>query len=214
MLAQILLLALALSIDALGVGISYGLRRMRVHPVSLVILLSLSMLFSFLAVLAGRGLAALLPPLVSQLLGALVLVAIGVWVIVGAGKERKKPESTPKEGGTICRFIIRSLGLTIEIIRNPVSCDFDRSERIEPLEAVYLGIALSVDALGAGIGTAVAGINSYLIPVAVGVMQLLLLMAGLLLGRKAATAGKIGDRVWNMMSGSLLIVLAVLRLVF
>ena len=49
---------------------------------------------------------------------------------------------------------IRSLGVVIHILKKPTRADFDRSGIITGLEALFLGVALSLDAFGAGIGAA------------------------------------------------------------
>ena len=61
---------------------------------------------------------------------------------------------------------------------NSFSCDFDRSKAIETAEALYLGAALSVDSFGAGVSSAVSGMNSILVPILAGLMQMLFLWGG------------------------------------
>ena len=42
-------------------------------------------------------------------------------------------------------FFIEFLGITIKIIKNPISSDLNNSNVIEPKEALFLSLALSLD---------------------------------------------------------------------
>ena len=59
----------------------------------------------------------------------------------------------------IFNFEIKSLGVVISILQKPTDVDFDKSGTINGVEALVLGIALSLDAFGAGIGAAMIGIS-------------------------------------------------------
>ena len=47
----------------------------------------------------------------------------------------------------------------IQILRKPTVADFDKSGTISAGEALLLGIALSVDSFGAGIGASLLGMH-------------------------------------------------------
>lgn len=52
---------------------------------------------------------------------------------------------------------LRKLGFVIQILRSPSKADMDNSGSISAQEAMWLGIALSLDAFGAGLGAALLG---------------------------------------------------------
>ncbi|WP_192895091.1 MntP/YtaF family protein [Paenibacillus amylolyticus] len=52
---------------------------------------------------------------------------------------------------------LRKLGVVIQILRSPSKADMDNSGSISAQEAMWLGIALSLDAFGAGLGAALLG---------------------------------------------------------
>ncbi len=212
MLQTIIILAVSLSIDALGIGISYGIRKIKVPLYAFMIVSTLAFLFSATSIALGSLLLVFLPKSVSVWIGVVILICMGVWIIYQGLKteQQPKPKKEKKEPKPINIFI-KSLGITIKIIRTPESCDLDRSNSIDPLEAVYLGIALSIDSFGAGIGSAVMGLNSISIPVAVVLFQILFLSSGLLIGKKISFH-RSESNVWVVISGSLLIVLALTRL--
>ena len=84
----------------------------------------------------------------------------------------------------ICEFIgsalLLCMGIFIIIQSNEqeISFDFDNSNDISPKEAIFLGIALSLDSLCIGIGGSTIGINIYLFSVFVAILQYVFLSIG------------------------------------
>ena len=212
-LLGVFLLAISLSMDALGIGVSYGLRGIRTPWKARFVICFISMLFTGAAVGLGNILLLIIPDGAARLIGSGMLVLLGLFIIVQSFWEKNKELSPQKkeQGETIANIVLKSLGITIKIMRNPASCDFDSSKHIDTLEAIYLGIALSIDSFGAGISSAVSGVNSMIVPLAAGLCQLLFLCCGDLLGRKLKLFRQIKSQVFVVISGVLLIVLAMIR---
>ncbi|RKD34379.1 hypothetical protein BET03_00670 [Thermohalobacter berrensis] len=59
----------------------------------------------------------------------------------------------------LAKFYILKLGLIIDIALDTTKADLDVSGDINIKEAFYLGFVLSIDALGAGFGLSLGGIN-------------------------------------------------------
>lgn len=213
----ILLLGASLSMDAMGIGVSYGMRGIHTPWPARLVMAFISMLFTGAAVGLGSALLRIIPPLAAKMVGAGMLAALGLFIIVQAFyKGRRDPAKNKKcrkrgKEGDVFNFAIQSLGITVKIMRQPVSGDFDHNRRIDLLEAVYLGIALSVDSFGVGVSSAVSGLHSVLVPVAAGLFQLLFLSAGDILGRRLALLRAVDSRIFVALSGVLLIVLAAMR---
>lgn len=85
---------------------------------------------------------------------------------------------------------LRHLGVVIQILRTPSSADMDASGSISSMEAMLLGIALSLDAFGAGLGAALLGFS----PVSTSLMIALFSGTFLLLGMR--TGLKLSGRYW------------------
>lgn len=216
MLFSILLLALSLSLDALGVGTVYGLRRIRIPLPSKLLMAGLAMLYSGAALLAGKSLTHLLPPMAAKSIGILILAAMGVWLTIQAltgSADDPVPVAHPVPARrTIFQIAIKSLGITIQIIRDPLRGDLDRSGTIDAKESFLLGLALSVDAIGAGLGSGLAGFHSILIPVTIALFQLAFLYLGTFLGHRFAMIRPANTRGFAAIPGILLILLAILRI--
>lgn len=212
---SIFLIAISLSLDAFGVGITYGIRKVRIPLVSKLVICIMSVLYSGLALIAGKAIYGILPPAASRITGAAILTSMGAFIILQA--VLKKGESTvekscAEEKKTLLEIAVKSLGITIQVIRNPDEGDIDRSGTIDIREALLLGLALSVDAIGVGIGSALAGIGSLLIPFAAGVFQMLLLYAGTRLGTRLGNSSRINKKLLSVMPGILLIAMAFIRI--
>ena len=76
---------------------------------------------------------------------------------------------------------IKPLGIIVQILKEPARADFDCSGIISAREA-FLGLALALDAMGAGVGVAMAGLNIFYTVLAVGVLKFILVNLGLLVG--------------------------------
>lgn len=215
----ILLLGISLSMDALGIGVSYGLRSIRIPWAAKLITTAISAAVMAVSILTGNLLSGILPPQLTSLLGAGMLALLGGFVMIQAlwrrpAPAKKKRPETCGEPCTVFHLMSRSLGITIQIIRNPPCCDFDKSKSVDALEALYLGFSLSIDSFGVGISSAVSGLNTMAVPAAAALFQLAFLTVGTQLGKKISLFSKLDSSVWMLLSGVLLICIAALRLFF
>ncbi|HUC93427.1 MAG TPA: MntP/YtaF family protein [Paenibacillus sp.] len=76
-LLSLLLLAFAVSLDGFGVGVTYGLRHIRIPVFSIAIIAVCSGTVIGLSMLAGEWLTAWLSPIAARTIGAVILIAIG-----------------------------------------------------------------------------------------------------------------------------------------
>ena len=88
--AAVLILAVSLSMDALGIGISYGLRGIRVSWKARVVICAMSMMVTGAAVGLGSVLLEVIPLPAAKLLGCGMLLILGLVII---GNERRKTPS-------------------------------------------------------------------------------------------------------------------------
>ncbi|MBW5449102.1 sporulation membrane protein YtaF [Cohnella sp. CFH 77786] len=182
-ISSLILLSFAVSLDGFGVGITYGVRKIRIPLPSVWIISICSGFVILLSMVAGTLLARWLPPHGASAVGAVILIGIGVWALVqfvrgGESDDSGTDASGPKTGRTgktgvaetpenrqgqvpvrreLWTLEIRQWGIIIQILRTPSAADMDRSGTISAGEAFLLGTALSLDAFGAGIGAAMVG---------------------------------------------------------
>lgn len=203
------ILSIAVSLDALGVGLAYGMKKIKIPMKYKLMMAAFSILYTGIAVSIGNIIVKFLPPIVTNFIGSLILAGMGVWLLLqGVFKKTEEETETIPECKTVFEWMIKSLGITIQITRNPVSGDVDRSGYIDLKESLLIGAALSLDILGVGLGCAMIGLNIWLIPFTVAAAQLLFLSSGLYLGKLLA---KRRMRWLDFAPGIILIVIAIMR---
>lgn len=212
MLLSYIILAISVSIDALGIGITYGFRNTKISGFAKVILFIISICITGFSVCIGNGISNIFSTEVTTFIGSMFLICMGLFVIYQALKNKeeidtKVIECEPK----IYRFFIEFLGITIQIIRNPISSDLDGSKKIDVKEALYIGVCLSIDSFCVGICGSIIGYSSFLFPILVATFQLMFLSLGRLFGAKIASITKVPENIWNVLSGVLLICIGISR---
>lgn len=210
-----LFLAISSSIDSFGIGITYGIRNTKISNLAKFILFIISFVVSLFAVYLGDFLKDLLPDNIANYIGAFLLILLGGFVlfqalrknIVKDNKIYEEVFSEPK----IYRFFIKFLGITIQIIKDPISSDLDKSNLIDGKEAIFLGVALSLDSFAIGISSGILGIHSLLFPILVSIFQLLFISFGNSIGYFLNNFNKIPEYIWSIISGILLIVIGIVK---
>lgn len=200
--------ALALSMDAFGTGVAYGVRQIKLPLTSLLIISMLSVAALSLSMLAGQGLTRLFSVAFAQRLGGIVLLLIGLRILIQCLRRREKKE--PVSGGAVMRIHLRSLGLVIQVLREPHRADLDSSGVISPREAVLLGLALAMDALAAGFAVPMLGLNPVLTALVVGLGQFTLANLGILAGKGLGYTAL--GRQFSALPGCILIALGLFKL--
>ncbi|REE78879.1 putative sporulation protein YtaF [Paenibacillus taihuensis] len=234
--ASLLLLAFAVSLDGFGVGVTYGLRRIRIPILSVIIIAFCSGLVVWLSMQIGSILTNYMSPTVAKMIGALLLMCIGVWALIQYWQRRKagdnvaddeaadsaasqvsgiavtevQPASGEVTASAIVNLELKRLGIVIQILRTPQVADVDRSGIISASEAILLGFALSLDSFGAGLGAAMVGYDPLLTALIISTTSGLFLLAGMRLGFRFA--GWRGMRALSVLPGIMLIVMGFLRL--
>lgn len=91
-MAWLLILGLAVSssIDNLGVGMSYGIRKIKISHASNMMIAFICFLFSYIGIYFGKWISAVLPGFFPVLLAAFILSVIGIRIILLAVPRKKK----------------------------------------------------------------------------------------------------------------------------
>ncbi|WP_186578411.1 sporulation membrane protein YtaF [Aquibacillus kalidii] len=171
-----LLLAIAVSLDSFMVAFTYGLRKMILPIQSILVIALISTVTFYMAMEIGRFMSTFLSFEIAEAVGAWLLIAVGVWVIIQFFKtDKSKHDGKPR----IIKFEIKSLGIVIEILKKPMVADIDKSGKITGIEAFLLGFALSLDSFSAGIGAALLGFTPMFAAGGIGLTTGLFLFLGL-----------------------------------
>jgi len=214
-----ILFALALSFDGFGVGLSYGIRRIRLPILALLIITLCTVIAMGTAVFFGEVLMGFITFVSPQLLGGAILLALGGYQLAKAIQRLLKgdsPQAVPAGAITIrepiLKFEFRVLGIVVQVLKTPEQADLDGSGVISAKESVLLGAALSLDAFSAGliIGLAMGIWESLTIIGWVALTQIIMIKLG------QALAGKIPEEFLSklgLLPGAMLILIALRKLI-
>ena len=183
MLLNYVILSISVSIDSLGIGITYGIKNTKISISAKLIIWLIATTISLLSSFMGKLLSGFLPAFIIDFIPSFLLCIIGIWIL--------------------------SQGI---LSQNNSFSDFDNSNKIDTKEALFLGLSLSVDLLGIGIGSYFSGMNMYIFALCVGFFQLLFLLLGTFIGRKIISISKFSPKICNIISGVLLIFIGIANL--
>ncbi len=188
------------------VGMVYGVKRIQIPLTSLMVISLTTVMMLALSVSMGASLRQYVPEVWGQVVGASILLGLGIWGLRGVWEGASDKEQAPR---TIVELRLRPLGLIIHVLHAPLAADRDDSGEISGGEALILGLALAVDALGAGFATGLAGIKLPVLLLAAGAGNCLFVLAGLRLGIMAGYT----RRGLQAVPGMVLIAIGLLRLI-
>ena len=80
-------------------------------------------------------------------------------------------------------------------------------------EAIFLGLALSLDSISIGFGASAIGINTLLFPLLISIFQIIFLSIGRIIGNNIIDVSKLPKNIWNIISGILLICIGFIKLI-
>ncbi len=202
----VIILAIAVSLDSISVGIAYGLRDIKIPIISRMVIALATSIAMLVSLTMGNFIQSLLSPFMAKIIGAFILFGMGVWMIAESVAQDKSNKQTKE---SILTIRLKPLGLVVQVLKEPVIADIDTSGTIDTNEAFLLGFALALDAFGVGLGAAVAGLNAIFMVIFVTAMSFLLLSLGLYYGKKKKSF--ISEDKMKYIPGGLLIVIALIK---
>lgn len=145
----ILLLSVSVSLDTLGIGMSYAIEGIRIPWQTRVIVALTNMVLTFFSVLLAQYLGGVIPDLWLSILGGSVLVILGGKALWNALGENKTADY-----------------------------DKDKSQVLESAEGCVLGLTMALDSVSAGLGLGNLGTVAYFFPVFTALSGVLFLSLG------------------------------------
>lgn len=207
---SLFLLAFAVSLDSFSVGITYGLRKLKIPIKSIIVIACCSATTLLASMMVGQLLGKIIPKAITEHIGGLILISIGAWVLYQFFRPNERLDEQFDLNKTLLNVEIKSLGIVIQILRKPTTADMDRSGTITGVEALLLGVALSLDAFGAGIGAALLGYSPFYMAIFVATMSSLFVLAGIKVGHIFSKMVVIDKILW--LPGFLLILIGILKM--
>lgn len=191
----ILLISLASNLDNLGVGLAYGVRHIRIPVLPNLLIAGLGLAATYVSVWAGGLVAQFLPVHLANVIGAVMIIGVGLWVMKPKTPTPSQPPETPSV-----------LGLLDE----PEQADQDRSGVISLKESVWLGVALALNNVTNGFSAGLWSLGAFPTALGSGLFSYLTLWGGALIGSRYA-AQWLGEKA-SVVAGLLLILIGVRQL--
>ena len=204
MFLSILLLILSVNIDSLGVGLVYGIKKIYISFPYKTLICLFSVFYSSIAILVGNSFFNLFSVDLGKHFGIAIFLLLGLYSIFRAIYPINNNKS-----------IFKSLGTSIDVVKNSPYIDIDNSSNIDFKEAILLSFALSIDSIGSCFAFSVLVKRIFLIPLLIGLFQFIFINIGLLLGKKISTltCNKfINAKLISILPGILLILIALFRI--
>lgn len=177
-----LLFCCSVSFDGFTIGCSYGLRNFRSSFYTNIIIGLISAGFTALALFCGKIILLFVPASIGTYLGAGFLFVLGLYTI-------------------FCG-----------IFKNSGEPCHDAGRKINIKESIFLSVAVSIDAFSAGLGYAISGHSSMWLPIGVGICHSLFLSLGIIISRKTINNFCFSKRFLSILSGIIIIIVAISRL--
>lgn len=207
---SLFLLAFAVSLDSFSVGLTYGLRKLKIPFKSIFVIACCSAITLLASMMIGQLLTKVLPPALTERLGGFILIVIGAWVLYQFFRSNERDDEAEVDEKTIFNVEIKSLGIVIQILQKPTAADMDQSGTITGVEALLLGVALSLDAFGAGFGAALLGYPPLNMAILVATMSSLFVYAGIQAGHLFSKISILDKLSW--LPGFILILIGILKM--
>ncbi|WP_257146784.1 manganese efflux pump [Priestia megaterium] len=154
--------ALSSSIDNFGVGISYGVRKVRIKWLSNLLIAAICFLFSMVGITFGRWISTILPGVFHVIVAVVLLTLIGIRIILLVGSQRNNGSDELDSSG---QENVRYIGW---------------------IESSVLGVALSANALTNGLGAGLLGLSPLAISLTSAFGSFITVWLGVMVGKKAA----------------------------
>lgn len=206
----VILLAVAVSIDGFVAGVAYGLKSIHMPFLSLTIVGVVTSILTGIAMFCAYILGQFINTEIAVGLGALLLILLGAWSLFQQYLTRNIP-SYELEGEVSAQKLTFSIGqLVFSIVAKPETADVDRLGYISSLEAVFLGLAVGLDAMVGTFAAALMGVLPLYTPAAVGIIHMICISSGCYAANRFVP-DKLKKR-FPYLPGALLIFLGLIRL--
>ena len=182
MILKCILLALSASIDALSLGITYGIKKTKMSKMGNIIIFVTLLLLTGFSVLIGHYISILFSPTFSAFLGSSLLILLGIYNIYKANNN------------VYTNF------------------DTDNSNCIDEKEAFILGLAVAVDASCVSLGSGMIGLGSLILPIFMAIFHTFFVNCGNFVATSIVKKLKISNKFLSIFAGIILIFIGFLRI--
>ncbi|PWW05104.1 putative sporulation protein YtaF [Paenibacillus cellulosilyticus] len=161
----IAMIGIAANLDNLGIGMTFGARKVHIPLISSLVIAILSMIATCLSMLLGHYLSSLLPAYWGNLIGGLMIITLGVWGLISSLRKRSDSD------------------IIAQIADDK---DKNKDQVISWVESFSLGFALSLNCIASSLGAGASGVSPWFTALSVGFFSLVSIDIGGRMGKRIA----------------------------
>ena len=193
-----LLFAISANIDSFIVGMSYGIKKSNIDLLKSTVISLVTLTGTVIAILMGTQISQFLPASSTQAIGCALLIGLGLYYIIKSffsyiREKIKKAEVKSNECGSGTQNNVPA-----------------KASLLTMKEGLFLGLALSINNFGMGIGASITGLKLLHTAVMSLVVSVIFLYAGNLIGKTKVP--HISDQSADFISGLILAALGIYEL--
>ncbi|MFC4403693.1 manganese efflux pump [Gracilibacillus xinjiangensis] len=194
------LVAIAISMDSFFIAFTYGLKKMELSIGQMAKIAAIVGSVITLSMTVGKLIVKYLSESQAEIIAGAILVIIGIVFLLSNVKL------------TVNRLPLwKKLFFFFDILKKPMKADLDQSGKINGVEVLVLGIALSLDSIGAGVAISMLDVPRIIAALMVMTITLLFLKLGLITGKYFSGFQKM-DRL-SFIPGCILIVIGMTKII-
>lgn len=178
-----ILLALSVSIDALSLGVTYGIKNSKISKFSNIIIFLIALVSTSLAMFLGILVSIVFSPKLGTTIGSVLLILLGIYIIY-----------------------------KVHSSNDDTNFDLDNSNSIDTKEAIILALTVSIDASCVGLSCGMMGFNSLLYPFLTAFFHMFFINCGNYFSKIIFSRINTSKKNLSILSGSILILIALIRL--
>ena len=182
MIFKCILLALSASIDALSLGVTYGIKKTKMSKAGNIIIFTTLLVLTGFSVLIGHYISILFSPAISVILGSSLLILLGIYNIYKANNNVS------------------------------TNFDTDNSNYIDEKEAFMLGLAVAIDASCVSLGSGMIGLGSFILPIFMAIFHTFFVNCGSFIATTIVRKLRISNKFLSILAGIILIFIGFLRI--
>ncbi|QQE79590.1 sporulation membrane protein YtaF [Alicyclobacillus sp. SO9] len=200
LLLSALLFSISSNLDNVVVGTAYGIKKIRIGIIANFIIAVVTTTGTFLSMSAGSYIAKFMPQSVSNVLGAAIIVVVGIYFVI---------QSLIKliHNTNARELALKDLSHMVEYAERS---DVDKSGHIDAKEAFMLALGLTFNNLGTGIAASITGVNIFLTVISTFLISILTIILGYSIGKNVL--GRFFGKYAPLIAGVLLIVLGFIEM--
>jgi putative sporulation protein YtaF len=188
-------IAVVSNLDNLTVGIALGIRPLRVDAIANLIVATVTMIGTAVAMTLGHALSDHLPAPTTHLLGRLTLIAIGAWMTATGAHALRRPTANASP---------QAKGDPLTLLHEPLrATEGNHSGTLSDREALVLGAALAINNFASGVPAGAARIPPILVTGLAGTFSLVCVGGGARLA--SAFARQVAHRYAGALAGVMML---------